>query len=152
LYDYFASANFFKEKNMFCTIQNIKNLVPQNLLTELTSGNDDVIARAIESASATVKAYLSGSYELSKVADSEFLRTIAERIAVYNIYMVSASDETPQIVITSYLEAISDLGKIQSGTVSLFDAKDTPNTRLSEVLTNKSAADKEFSKENLGGF
>ncbi len=137
---------------MFCTIQNIKNLVPQNLLTELTSGNDDVIARAIESASATVKAYLSGSYELSKVADSEFLRTIAERIAVYNIYMVSASDETPQIVITSYLEAISDLGKIQSGTVSLFDAKDTPNTRLSEVLTNKSAADKEFSKENLGGF
>ncbi len=137
---------------MFCTIQNIKNLVPQNLLTELTSGNDEVIARAIESASATIKAYLSGSYELSKVADSEFLRTIAERIAVYNIYMVSASDETPQIVITSYLEAISDLGKIQSGTVSLFDAKDTPNTRLSEVLTNKSAADKEFSKENLGGF
>lgn len=137
---------------MFCTIQNIKNLVPQNLLTELTSGNDEVIARAIESASATIKAYLSGSYELSKVADSEFLRTVAERIVVYNIYMVSACDETPQIVITSYLEAISDLGKIQSGTVSLFDSQSTPNTRLREVFTNKSSSDKEFSKENLGGF
>jgi len=135
---------------MYCTVDNIKDLVPQNLLEELTSGSDAIIEKAIAGANATVEAYLTGAYDLPQ--QSVFLQTIAEKITVYNLYLMSAFDETPQIVITSYLEALSALEKIQNGTLSLVASDNTANDRQSEVFTNKTADDRLFGKIDLSGF
>lgn len=134
---------------MYCTIQNIKDLIPEKLLEWLTSGNDSVIEKAIEGASSTVDAYLMGSYNPEEASHSAFLQAVAEKIAVYNIYLVSASDDTPQIVITSYLEAISSLEKLQNGLLSV---SNTEKERQSEVFINKAPWDKLFGKENLKKF
>jgi len=136
---------------MYCTVSNIKDLIPQNLLLELTGGNDAGIEKAIAGASATIDAYLMGSYDDSNSMNSPFLQALAEKITVYNLYLVSASDETPQIVTSSYLEAISNLEKIQNGLISV-KSENAPPERQSEVFTNKTACDRFFSKENLKQF
>jgi phage gp36-like protein len=128
-------------------IENIKNLVPQNLLLELTSGDDAVIQNAVSGACATVDAYVSGAYD--KNDSSPFLQSVAEKIAVYNLYRLSAFDETPQIITASYLEAISALEKIQSG---LLSPKIGENQRQKEVFSNKTSSDKMFGKDNLKGY
>ena len=102
---------------MYCTIQNIKDLIPQNLLEGLTSGNDAAIAKAIATAEATINAYVSGSYDAKEASGASFLQSVAEKLTVYNLYLVAAYDETPQIVVTSYLAAISDLEKLQKGLI-----------------------------------
>lgn len=136
---------------MHCTVSNIKDLIPENLLSELTSDDDTVIEKAIARACATIDAYLMGSYDPSNALASPFLQSVAEKITVYNLYLVSACDETPQIVTNSYLEAISSLEKIQSGLISI-SPQNQPSERQSEVFTNKAEADKLFSKENLKGY
>ena len=134
---------------MYCTIQNIKDLIPENLLEELTSGNDAVIEKAIEGASATIDAYMMGSYNPQEASHSPFLQAVAEKISIYNLYLASAFDDTPQIVITSYSEAISSLEKLQNGLISVSNSQ---KERQSEVFINKAPWDKLFSKEKLKGF
>ncbi|MEI8377596.1 MAG: phage protein Gp36 family protein [bacterium] len=136
---------------MHCTVSNIKDLIPENLLLELTSGNDAVIEKAIAGASATIDAYLMGSYDGSNQLASPFLQSVAEKITVYNLYLVSACDDTPQIVTSSYIEAISSLEKIQSGVISI-STESSDTERQSEVFINKTEADKMFSKERFKGF
>jgi len=137
---------------MYCTIQNIKELIPSNLLSELTFENDDAIAKAIFSAEATINAYISGSYDASNAVNTAFLQYTAEKITVYNLYLTSAADETPQIVVTSYLEAISDLEKIQKGVLSLMSNSSAENPRQSEVFSNKTVSDRAFPKNFLDKF
>lgn len=137
---------------MYCTIENIKELIPSNLLEELTSGDDSFIEKAISGASATIDAYLCGSYDASEGLDSPFLQAVAEKITVYNLYLVSACDDTPQIVISSYLEAISSLEKLAKGLLSAGNFDSSPKDRQSEIFVNKNASDKLFSKENFKGF
>ena len=137
---------------MYCNVQNIKDLIPSNLLMELTSGNDSAIEKAISGACATIDAYLLGSYDGASSMQSPFLQALAEKITVYNLYLVSACDETPQIVTVSYLESISNLEKIQSGVISLASPQNAPNERQAEVFTNKDSGDKFFSKQTLSGF
>lgn len=137
---------------MYCTIQNIKDVVPAGLLSFLTDGNDNVIAHAIESADAIINAYVAGSYAPNNASGSVFLQSVAERIAVYNLYLTAAYDETPEIVSRSYIEAIGDLEKIQKGLISLSDADNTQTERQAEVFTNKDALDRLFPKDGFGGF
>lgn len=137
---------------MYCSVDNIKDLLPQNLLLELTSGNDAVIEKAIASASATIDAYLMGSYDGPDSMNSPFLQALAEKITVYNLYLVSACDETPQIVTVSYLESISNLEKIQSGIISIATPESAPSERQGEIFTNKTQCDKLFSKNRLSEF
>ena len=134
---------------MYCTIQNIKDLIPENLLEELTSGNDTVIEKAIEGASATIDAYMMGSYNPQEASHSPFLQAVAEKISIYNLYLASAFDDTPQIVITSYSEAISSLEKLQNGLISVSNSQ---KDRQSEVFINKAPWDKLFSKKKLKKF
>lgn len=137
---------------MYCTIQDIKDVVPEGLLAYLSGGNDAIIARAIENAQATINAYIAGAYDPSNALGAGFLQGVAERIAVYNLYVAAAADDTPQIVVTSYLEAISDLEKIQKGFLSLSDAQEAQNERQGEVFTNKDALDRLFPADRFLGF
>ena len=137
---------------MYCTIQDVKDVVPEGLLTYLTGGNDNAILKAIENASATINAYTIGSYDPQSASASAFLQHIAERIAVYNLYLVAAADDTPQIVSASYSEAIGDLEKLQRGFISLTDSTQLENARQAEVFSNKDALDRFFPKNGFTGF
>lgn len=137
---------------MYCTVQNIKDLVPAGLLAYLTGNNDNVIVKAIEGASSVVNAYISGAYDLSTVSSSVFLQSVAERVTIYNLYMNAACDETPEIVSRSYKEAIGELEKIQKGVISIATADSAQAERQGEVFSNKSSLDRVFSDNLFRSF
>ena len=137
---------------MYCTIQNIKDLLPAGILASLTGGNDNVIARAIEKTDAVINAYVAGSYDAQNASASVFLQSVAERITVYNLYLASAYDETPEIIAKSCIEAIGDLEKIQKGLISLANADSVQSERQAEVFSNKSEKDRLFPKDGFLGF
>lgn len=127
---------------MYCTLENIKELLPTSVLGQLVS-NDLQVERAIKSATTTINAYLAGAYPPD--VESDFLKEICQKIALYTLYMLVASDETPEIVKTAYRDAISDLEKLQKGTISLPGAeKQNPCIRQAEVFCNKTPEDKLF--------
>lgn len=137
---------------MYCTIENIQNLIPSGVLSQLTNNDTNLIADAITSAEASVNAYLQGSYDINYLADCALLKDISEKITVYNLYTRFSGDETPQIVSTNYKIAISQLEKIQSGALSLGNIDNTPKDRQSEVFSNKTSEDKMFSMATLKEF
>lgn len=127
---------------MYCTVDNIKSIIPTGLLGQLAS-NDIQIELAIKSATTTIDAYLAGAYSVG--VESPFLQEICQKMTVYTLYMLNAYDETPQIVIKSYTDAISDLEKLQKGILSLPGGDNPHPVRQAEVFCNKSPEDRLFS-------
>lgn len=137
---------------MYCTIEDIQNLIPAMILSQLTNSDDLLIAKAIQDAQATINAYLQGAYNISEISESALLKDICQKISVYNLYSRFSADETPQIVSTNYKIAIGELEKIQSGKLSLGLIDGTPEPRTAEIFSNKNSYSKTFSIDTLAGF
>lgn len=135
----------------YCTIENIQELIPTTVLSQLTNGDEFAITKAITDATASINAYLQGSYDLSELENIPVLTDICQKISVYNLYTRVSGDETPQIVSTNYNIAISELEKIQTGKLSLGLSDGSISNRQSEILTNKTGV-KTFSQDTLAGF
>lgn len=137
---------------MYCTIQNIQDIVPQSVLDKLTNEDTSIITKAIESAQSTVNAYLQGSYDIPELEGLPIIQDISEKITVYKLYTWFSGDETPRIISTNYNIAISELEKIQAGKLSLSYDSGASTLRQPEVLANKTAESKFFSEETWNGY
>lgn len=133
---------------MYCSVNDIKNIVPEPILGQLAN-NDLQIELAINSATTTIDAYLSGSYPTSSTlggdgASCAFLADICAKLAIYRLYMLNASDETPEIIQKSYSEAVSELEKLQKGVISLPEVDGAVPVRQAEIFCNKEREDRVF--------
>ena len=155
---YFAPLNMIpspahttKGTTMYCTIDDLKNALTEDILARLTDENGAEINttrvnKAIEFASTLIDAHLEGSYPTPININSPLLTGIAVTLATFRLYLDSCGDDAPDSVSTAYTEALNLLVKLQNGELNL------KTQRQNETLTNKTPCDKLFSRRFLGGL
>ncbi len=112
---------------MYCTVAQVKKLIPQETLIALTqddpskqSVNDNIIKEIIVDVSERINAYLRGRYTLPFEQKSDLLKAIALDLVRYALYLRRPDGgELPDAVVRAYKTANEDLDKIQKGDLSL---------------------------------
>ena len=140
-----------KGTTMYCTIDDLKNALTEDILARLSDENGAEINttrvnKAIEFASSLIDAHLEGSYPTPLTLNSPLLTNIAASLAAFRLYTDSCGDDAPDSVSSAYTEALNLLAKLQNGELNL------KTQRQNETLTNKTPCDKLFSRRFLGGL
>jgi len=148
---------------MYSTITEILKDISQDELLRLTNDEnseldeidltdeDDVCAvrvvEQIRSADEEIDGYLRSRYTLPFTTTPGRLLSISKDIAIYNLYKRRFRLELPESIVTIYNKRVSELEKIQRGIINLdIPSEDAPE---SEIVINKSYADRLFPKETL---
>ena len=111
---------------MYCTIDELKTVIPEQDMIELTDDSvpaQVVIAananKAISDASELIDGYLRGHYALPLSATPGMIATLACDIAVYRLYARKVRVNPPEGVSERYKAAIKVLEQIQKGDITL---------------------------------
>lgn len=111
---------------MYCTLDDILAIVPENDLIELTDDSmpalaidQAVIDRAIGDAGELVDGYLRGRYALPLSPVPGLINTLAADIAVYRLYARRSRLTPPEGVSERYKEAQKLMERIQAGKISI---------------------------------
>lgn len=112
---------------MYCTVAQVKKLIPQETLIALTQDdaskpmvNDNIIKEIIADVGERINAYLRGRYALPFEQKSDLLKAIALDLVRYALYLRRPDGgELPDAVVRAYKTANEDLDKIQKGDLSL---------------------------------
>ena len=144
----------------YCTIEDIKQLISEAELIQLTDDNNvhlniGIINSAISYAETTINSYLRSKYTLPLSETPELIKVFAVELAIYRLHTRRMLLDMPDSLENRYKNIINELGKIQKGTVSL--GIETPQEDLklpdnNEYRTNKTYQDRIFSKEFLDRY
>jgi phage gp36-like protein len=142
----------------YCTLDDIKKLLPEENLTQLTDDegtgaiDEAVVTDAITYADQLIDGYLRGRYTLPLSTVPTFLRKLSIDLVIFYLY-----GRRPEIqndnVEKKYTNTLKILEQIQAGKIALGDdtsGEDLPGK--GEYKTNKTEDDKIFSKEVLDGY
>lgn len=112
---------------MYCTVAQVKGLIPSDTLIALTQDdqtkqtiNNEVIKKIIVNVGERINAHLRGRYALPLAQKSDLLEGIALDLVRYALYLRRPEGgELPDAVVRAYKTANEDLDKIQKGDLSL---------------------------------
>jgi len=137
--------------NMYCAVADIIGIIGETTLTQLTDDlgvggiDEQVVAKAIIAASATIDAYCQGP--ISPV--HPMIPGICVDLAVYNLY--SRSDlALPEIRKDRYNNAISFLNKVAAGKISLGVKEPAPAGSNDSV--ESSSGPRIFDRNTMKGY
>jgi phage gp36-like protein len=139
----------------YSATDDIENQLEEAVLIQLTDDagagavDDNIVARAIADADATIDAYCQGRYTvpLSPVPDK--IRQVSVDIAIYNLY--SRRDDTaPETRKDRYKEAIRFLEKVAAGQIELGAA--TPAKTNTGNSVDISSNTRIFDRDKMDGF
>ena len=142
----------------YCTIEDIETQTSTPTLIQLTSDdgqeavNRVVALEAVLYSSTLIDGYLRGRYSLPLNTHFPLLRILAIDISIYRLYARRMRNEMPEVIETSYKNAIATLRDIQKGVISLQSENDTFESagfNAEEYKSNKSIIDKLFNKERM---
>jgi phage gp36-like protein len=142
---------------MYSTIDDIKKLLPEEILVQLTDDenlgtvNQARVDEAIAQADAEVDSYCGGLYSVPFSTVPDVAKKLSVDIAVYNLYSRTVM-EMPAVRAERYRNAIRQLEAISKGIISLGadPAPSAPNDSTAE--TNKPKDTNVFTRNNLEGF
>ncbi len=144
---------------MYCVLDDIRAIVPENDLIELTddavppvSIKQTVVARAIADAGELVDGYLRGRYALPLLPVPGLINTLAADVAIYRLYARRLRLTPPEIVTERYKTAQKLLEQIQAGKISLGSESTggavTPETGGVQFT----APERVFNRDTLGDY
>ncbi|MDR2018565.1 MAG: DUF1320 domain-containing protein [Syntrophobacterales bacterium] len=142
---------------MYSTIDDIKKLLPEGALIQLTDDEDTgapVIARideAVVQADAEINAYCAGRYIVPFATTPDVIKKCSVDIAIYNLYSRHV-EEIPETRADRYKNAIRLLEAIAKGTISIGAAEELSTNNSDSAVNTKTNDDRTFTKESLAGF
>ena len=148
---------------MYCTINDIQNIIPGQELINLTNDrveigtpvNMDIVNIAVQHADNLIDSALRAKYKLPLSFIPPLVTTLSADIAAYRIYLRRPLD-IPEHIGKNYDKAILILDKISTGKMLLPLPDEYPDENIpkppSVVLTNKTPNDKIFNDRFLGAF
>jgi phage gp36-like protein len=145
---------------MYSTLDDIKKLLPEEVLVQLTDDenlgtvNQARVDEAIDQADAEIDSYCGGRYSVPFPAGAgcpDVAKKLSVDIAIYNLYSRTVM-EMPAIRAERYRNAIRQLEAISKGVISLGvnPAPSAPTDSTAE--TNKPTDTNVFTREKLKGF
>jgi len=143
---------------MYCTLTDIKKLLPEETVIQLTDdeGLDAVnqarLDESISQADAEIDSYCGGRYAVPFTTVPDIVKKISIDIAIYNLYSRKV-EEIPETRADRYKNAIRQLEGITKGLISIGEAEAPPaSTSEGGAGTNKTESDRTFTKDKLNGF
>lgn len=112
---------------MYCTLAQVKGLIPSDTLVSLTQDdpnkqtvNNEVIKTIIANVGERINAHLRGRYALPLAEKSDLLESISLDLVRYALYLRRPDGgDLPSAVVLAYKTANDDLEKLQKGDLSL---------------------------------
>lgn len=141
----------------YCTLANIKDVIPEAFLIQLTNDaggaaiDQTRIDKAILDADEVIKGYLRSRYPVPlEEPIPGLINKISTDISIFNLYSRRPELDTPENVVTRYKDAITMLKDIQKGIISLGSADEEPLPDTVGVYkSNKTEEDRIFNKSLL---
>lgn len=143
----------------YCTIEDIKNIIPERELINLTNDNPSESFVIDESrfeavcivADSLINGYVRARYKLPLKTTPLFIKQISQDICAYRLY-TRRPREIPGHIVKNYEYAINNLKEIKKGNLLLEDCTEDSESELQPpktgFRTNKSAKSRIFN-ENL---
>jgi len=134
----------------------ILNQIDEAALIQLTDDagagevDDDIVARAIADADATIDAYCQGRYTVPLSPVPEKVRQISVDIAIYNLYSRRADLGMPDVRTDRNKEAVRFLEKVAAGTIALGASTPAPANTGDTVSIDYN--DRTFTRDKMSGF
>jgi len=140
---------------MYCTLEDIKKLVQETTLIEITddimSGqiNEDVVDETILYSQTLIDGYLLGRYTLPLPVVPEIIKVMATDLSIYRLYSRRFHTDMPDSINDKYKNSIKLLEQIQKGIISLgIETRGYP-PNLGEYRVNTTLKDRIFTRELL---
>lgn len=137
----------------YSTTDDIKNILPEDALIQLTDDNglgvidQEKIDRAIAQADAEINAYCGRRYVIPFTTVPEIVRKMSIDIAIYHLY--ARRDVMPEIRGDRYKDAVKQLTDISRGFITLGV---DPVPEPSGIRIHIKSSDKIFGRDNMKGF
>jgi phage gp36-like protein len=110
------------------------------------------ILEQIKAADDEIDGYLRSRYNLPLTTTPARIKQISKDLSIYNIYKRRHRADMPDSLISLYKSTIGELEQIRKGYISL-EITDTPGiVEAADILTNKKANDKIFTRDYLNSF
>lgn len=142
----------------YCTIEDIKKLLPEADLVQLTDDegagtiNPQRLEEAIAQADAEIDAYLSGKYAVPLAPVPALVKKLSADIAVYNLYS-RRLEQIPETRAERHRNAVRMLEGIARGTISVGAATaPTPSAGAGGPEATRTADERTFTKTTMEGF
>lgn len=147
----------------YCTIEDVKNVLSERELINLTNDNPSLSSCIDENrfeavslvTDSLINGYLRGRYELPLKSTPEFLKQIAQDICAYRLYSRRPC-EIPEHIVKNYEYAINNLKEIKKGNLSLEDNSENPESEIappkSAFRTNKTLKSRIFNDQVMRCF
>ncbi|GAB4485998.1 MAG: DUF1320 domain-containing protein [Thermodesulfovibrionales bacterium] len=142
---------------MYSALADIKKLLPEETLIQLTDDegigqiNQGRVDEAIAVADSVIDTYCGTKYSVPFTTAPPVVKAMSVDIAIYNLYSRRV-DEVPKSRDERYKNAIRQLEGISRGLISI--GKDPAPAAVSEggVETNKTEADRVFTRTKMEGY
>lgn len=141
----------------YCTLEDIKKLIQERFIIQLTDDeslgvvNTDRVDEAIRKAGSLIDGYCSKRYDTPFSTVPELIRTLSIDLAVYFIYARNSNETMPELRAVAYERAMEELQKIENG-LFILDAESSSDSNTFRVITNKTLDDRAFTKDTLLNF
>jgi phage gp36-like protein len=142
---------------MYCTLDDIKKLIPEDSLLQLTDDENlgavdqARVEEAVAQADAEIDSYIGGRYGVPLSTVPGVVKKMSVDIAIYNLYSRRV-EEMPEVRKDRYRSAVDQLKLIAKGTVSLGVAELPPAADTGGAETNKATDENVFTRDKLKGF
>ncbi len=142
---------------MYCTLDDIKKLLPEDSLLQLTDDeglgavNQTRVDEAVAQADAEIDSCIGGRYGVPLSTVPGVVKKLSVDIAIYNLYSRRV-EEMPEVRKDRHRNAVSQLKDIAKGTVSLGVAELPPAADTGGAETNKATDKNVFTRDRLKGF
>jgi len=142
---------------MYCTVTDIKRLLPEELLIQLTDDehtetvNQTRVNEAIASADAVIDSYCGTKYAVPFSTVPDIVKALSIDISIYNLYSRRV-EEIPETRADRYKNAIGQLKDIAKGVISIGEDPAPAASSEGSPETNKTTSDRIFTRATLGGF
>jgi len=142
----------------YCTIEDIKKLLPETDLVQLTDDegagtiNPQRLEEAVAQADADIDSYLSGKYAVPLTPVPAVVKKLSADIAVYNLYS-RRLEQIPETRAERYRNAVRMLEGIARGTISVGAATaPQPAADAGGPEATRTADERTFTKTTMEGF
>lgn len=147
----------------YCTIEDIKNIIPERELINLTNDYPSELSvidhNRFEAVSITadslIDGYLRARYKLPLKSVPLFVKQISQDICAYRLYSRRPND-VPENIVKNYENAIKSLTEIKKGNLILEDVTENPDLEIppkkSGFRINKRSSSRIFNENVMRAF
>lgn len=141
----------------YCTLDDIKKLLPEDILVQLTDDegngivNQERVDEAIAQADAEINSYCAVKYSTPFAVTPDLVKKCSVDIAIYNIYSRKL-EEIPQTRTDRYRNAIRQLEGISRGTVSLGEDPPPPAASQGSERPDITGSGRIFTRSKMEDF